>query len=116
MTEKVSKDPRPKRVRIFGKTYTIRYVPETDLPDCLGITYPNRQLILITEGLTPIEEVDTVLHEVMHGIAAQSNLGLDLETEERSVTVLATGLTGVLQDNPKFAHWITEQRSAHEHE
>lgn len=101
---------RPSKVRIFGRNFAIKYLNEEDMPEYFGLCHTMRQLIQIREGQTPIEEADTVLHEVLHGIARHAGLGMDEEMEEQAVGCLATGLIGVLQDNPEFAKWLIEKR------
>lgn len=100
---------RPTSVRVFGKTFALQYVPHEVLTDAVGVTYAMRQLIYIADEQTPVEEADTVLHELLHAIARVGNLGLSMDLEERAVTVLASGLIGVFQDNPDFAKWVTRR-------
>lgn len=47
------------------------------------------------------EVVDSLIHEILHGIFKMTNLrnGMNEEDEEHIVTVLATGLTTVMADN-----------------
>lgn len=51
----------------------------------------------------PVDELaDTIIHEVLHAIWAERELGQKVE-EEAAVTALAHGLTAVFKDNPEFA-------------
>jgi hypothetical protein len=103
--------PRPEAVRIFGRTYSIRYHrPSPLINNALGLSDTASQIIDIQDYQTPLEEADTVLHETLHGIAASMRLGLDRETEEKVVCAFATGLVGVFQDNPDFAKWLIEPK------
>lgn len=102
------KTVRPSSVRIFGRNYAFNYVPEfMGLQEC-GTTDNHNLLINIKEHQLPIEEADTVLHEVLHAI----EYTMDLDLKEHQVRALATGLLGVFQDNPKFAKYIIEQRTS----
>lgn len=102
---------RPTKVRIFGRNYSITYVPPSDLSAAnLGLCDARTQRIYCEDGQLPVEEVDTVLHEIFHAIRHTMQLPIDPETEELVVAALATGLVGVLQDNPKFAQWLITQR------
>jgi hypothetical protein len=47
------------------------------------------------------ESADTLLHEVLHCLWRAFDLGLEDE-EEHIVSVLATGLTTVMRDNPQL--------------
>lgn len=105
--------PRPTQVRIFGRTYSITYVPQSDLSNTnLGLTDHATHRIYAEDNQPPVEEVDTVLHEVFHAIRATMRVHIDPESEETMVLALATGLVGVLQDNPEFAKWLVQERPA----
>jgi hypothetical protein len=76
----------------------------------VGLTHYGPAIMDIATGQPAFATRDTVLHELMHAILAQAghSRGGD-EVEEALVGPLATGLVGVLQDNPEFAHWLTEK-------
>ena len=50
------------------------------------------------------ETVDTIIHEILHGIYSAFYMGdpNDPEEEERVVSLMATGLTTIMKDNPKL--------------
>lgn len=50
--------------------------------------------------------VDTLLHEILHGLFEYS--GLDLKVEERICSFLGTGLMQVIRDNPELVKWLTK--------
>lgn len=70
-----------KKVRILGKTWHLKYVPEEELHE-EGEEYPHKgdcdppdkknKTIRISEALTDVEELDTLLHEFLH--AAEWNM------------------------------------------
>ena len=60
---------------------------------------------LVTENLTDVFILDTLLHEIMHAIHFVGNLN-DNDDEERIVTTMATGLVGVFVDNPDLVDYI----------
>lgn len=69
----------------------------------------NKQLIQL-EALQPTKEmVDTIIHEIFHGIIKEYEIPLDGRKEERFVRDLATGITDVLQNNPKLTAWIKKR-------
>lgn len=105
--EPAKKTQRPSNVRVFGRNYTINYVPEYMGLEDYGTTSDHLLLINIKEHQLPIEEADTVLHEVLHAI----DFTMDLEISEHQIRALATGLIGVFQDNPEFAKYITEPKT-----
>ncbi|QDB71009.1 hypothetical protein bb8_p34 [Bordetella phage vB_BbrP_BB8] len=96
-------DLRPKKVRILGREYDIKYTP--DIVE-LGLCYTDKCQIKIRDDQHPVEEADTVLHEVMHGLCALMNLNLSDEVEEHVVRKLATGLTQVFMDNPHLVTYL----------
>lgn len=103
---------RPDSIRIFGRTYSITYVPAADptFPS-LGLTDADSHRIWCADGQPAVEEADTVVHEIFHAIRATMRAEVDPAVEETMVGILATGIVGVLQDNPEFAKWLIEGRN-----
>jgi hypothetical protein len=97
---------RPETVRIFGRNYRFTYPTLEGGMSSLGLTHYEEALINIREGQLPLEEADTVLHELLHVIDHTA----ELELTEKQVTVLAHGIMGMFQDNPELAEYITAQR------
>lgn len=57
----------------------------------------------------PALEVETVLHELLHGVFLNQQLHIDPDVkghEEKIVANLALGLTTVLKDNPQLVSYI----------
>jgi Zn-dependent peptidase ImmA (M78 family) len=102
----------PKKIRVMGKNLRIYRKPRVDMPEeATGFYHRDRSLIGIAQGLSPAEEADTVLHEILHAIVAHSVPGeMDEASEEKVVYALASGLYAVLQDNPKFSKYLTTKR------
>jgi Zn-dependent peptidase ImmA (M78 family) len=102
---------RPSRVRVGGHEFTIRYRKFADKEKALGLCIYKDARVEIATGQTPFDTRDTVLHEIMHALLAkQGHVGscFKNETEERYVNALASGVVGVLQDNPELAKWLIE--------
>jgi hypothetical protein len=78
----------------------------------VGRCFGGEQRIFSQDGQTLIEECDTVFHETLHGILGVMQTRLDPDIEEQAVSALATGIIGVLQDNPAFAKWLIAPREA----
>jgi len=95
----------------LGKQYAISYLPEDSLPDVYGLCHKGYQRIEVRDGLPAGEEVDTVLHEVLHAIVFGMGLRSSPATEEKFVLTIASGLLSVLQDNPRFAQWLIQPRT-----
>lgn len=101
---------RPRRIRVLGKRYDISYVAPEQLPDAYGLCHRGEQRIEIRDGLPDGEEADTVLHEILHAILHGMGVQLSEAMEEKFVLASASGLLGVLQDNPQFAKWLIKPR------
>lgn len=96
---------RPEVIRVFGRNIYVTYIDAESGMTNLGLTHLNEGIINILNNQHPIEEQDTLLHEVIHIISHLMEIGLD----EKQVTVLAHGLIGVFQDNEDFSKYITEK-------
>lgn len=100
---KTNTAPFPKKVRILGREYKVKI---SDDLDALGICSPWQCLIEVQEGQHPVEEADTVIHEIFHALCFLMNLGLTEKQEENVVRKLATGFTQVLLDNPHLLTYL----------
>jgi hypothetical protein len=97
---------RPEVVRILGRNFYVLYSSLTEGGmEQLGLTHPDEGIINIRNGQTPIEEKDTILHELIHVV---DHL-MGTEMNERQVTLLAHGLIGLFQDNQEFAEYIIKK-------
>lgn len=109
MTKKKTTE-RPTSIKIMGRDYEIIYVSPTPLGgNYLGLCDNNRQVIYIEDYQTPVEEADTVLHEVLHAIRYMAKVEIDPAEEEKMVSASATGLISVFHDNPGFAAWVSSK-------
>jgi hypothetical protein len=98
----------PKAVRIAGRDWSVRMLPRKKMKGDLGLTHLDRGLIDVATRQGLFDTRDTLLHEVFHAILRQQGRTTEGdETEELYVRALATGLMGVLQDNPEFAKWLS---------
>ncbi len=73
--------------------------------DAYGEYDHRKNTISIQEGLPPLDEANTLLHEIMHGVAyinslTQTGEPLDTENkEEMVINTLTNGLAQVFRDN-----------------
>lgn len=101
------KPRRPKAVRINGRSWRLRFRKPNEMAGNLGLTHYSLGAIDIASGQDDFDTRDTVLHETFHAVLAQQGrTSFGNEEEEQYVRALATGLMGVLQDNPEFAQWL----------
>ena len=99
---------RPEAVRLMGRTFLLNYVKGSVLADNHDFGHIDfyNQVINISDNLTPVEEADTVLHELIHAV----DLSMGLEMSEHQVHHLATGLIALFQDNPEVALYLAEDK------
>jgi hypothetical protein len=91
---------------VNGRIFKVRYSPPSTMPDAMGLCHYDKSLIELRTGQSPLDVRDTLLHEVMHAIRYSQGREYGGKVEEDYVRTLATGLLGVLQDNPEFARWL----------
>jgi hypothetical protein len=91
-------------LKILGKTYALRFVDRVELEGgdpketLMGLCSDGKQDIQVSIHQPPDALKDTLLHEIIHAIDYQMQLGL----KERQVHCLASGLVAVFLDNPEF--------------
>lgn len=100
---------RPHSIRIGGQAWCVRSLPESKMDESSGLCHYDTAVIDLATLQTPFNVRDTLLHETFHAIlASQGRTSFGNDEEELYVRALATGLMGVLQDNPQFAQWLVE--------
>lgn len=99
---------RPEAIRLMGRTFLFNYVKGSVLApdDAFGHIDVYGQVICISDDLTPVEEADTVLHELIHAV----DLTMGLDMTEHQVHHLATGLIALFQDNPELGAYFCEDK------
>lgn len=96
------------KLKIGYKVYSFLLVKRIDKKKSLGSCYlPSNHRhakghIRVVKGLSPVEQANTTLHEIMHAIAYDKGLELPNKLEERIVCAFANGLIGFARDNPRF--------------
>jgi len=100
---------RLKKIKIGGQVYKVI----TDNEICtnfnaLGVTFKDKSLIVLKDDAPDDVILDTLIHEMLHGVCANYLFDPERADEEEIVTALAHGLTQVLRDNPKLLQQIQE--------
>lgn len=92
----------PKTLRIIGKLYKLLIVEKVDEEESYGEhDYATQEIrSQQDQGFEPAR--DTVLHEALHGVDEQMDIGL----KERQVRKLGTGILALMRDNPSFVRWL----------
>lgn len=106
---------RNKFVNVLGKTYTIRFVKKArmDSEEEYGICDFSKTEILVNRDFGKDHQKDTVIHEIVHAIDED----LDLGFSEKQVRNLGCALYQVFKANPKLRRWLfTNRRRAQENE
>lgn len=101
--------PAPSLVKVNGRKILIKYVSPDAMPGASGLFRSQRSLIEISTDQEPQELKDTVIHELLHAILHTQGREYGGEAEEVYVRALATGLLGLLTDNPKLHPWLTQR-------
>lgn len=103
---------RPRRVRINGEDFAIRYRKFRPAEHAIGQCQYKKALIEVSSEQTPFNTRDILLHEIMHALLVkQGHVGQcfdNYSTEEKYVNALASGVVSVLQDNTELALWLIE--------
>lgn len=98
----------PRRVLIGHRSYDIISWSRkaSEQADARGQINPEPPAIRIATYLTPLDKVEVMLHEIIHGILWKEDLAEDIE--EDVVTTLGEGLAQVFRDNAELLEWIAK--------
>lgn len=99
---------RPERIKVISKRFTINYVQEGEgdlTEDKMGLCDTLNQVIWVEEGLKYDTQRETLVHEILHAISDEMELGLT----EVQVSGTAKGVLAVLIDNPSFAKFLLKK-------
>lgn len=95
---------RIKKIRIGGVDFEVRANPQLNLTEkACGWINVDAACIEIESCLSEQIKAETVLHEILHGIATQTRLNDEFQSkanEERIIDGFAFGLLQVIRDNP----------------
>lgn len=102
----------PKKLRIGPYDYSVELSTEPlfiegDRVEKIGMCWPQMEQIKICSKHlgSSTSAVGVLLHEAMHGIWRNQNLGSKAK-EEDAILGMETGLLQLFQDNPGFLSWI----------
>jgi hypothetical protein len=100
---------RPSAVTVLGRRVRLQWKKKESMKDCVGEWHAVRGRVDIRRGQLPVDEADTVLHELMHAILHHQGREGDVEQEEVYVRALATGTLMLLRTNPELAEWLLRE-------
>ena len=99
----------PTSVRVNGRAVQLRPRSARQMPDAYGLWYEDKNRIDYRTRLERTVQRDAILHEIFHSIRSLQGREYGGEVEEDYVRSLATGLIGVLDDNPELAQWLIQK-------
>ena len=85
----------PQTVHILGQDFTIEFIKDRKKLDYVGRCYPNANKIELVEDLPDDKLFQTYLHEVLHAIDINLNMGL----KHKQIDTLSVALYQFLKDN-----------------
>jgi len=98
---------RPNAVRVMGRNYVVCYEEDALLgTENLGICNNHQCIIVIKEGQHPVEEADTLLHEIFHAVWYCMSISEGGAMEEQVVRRMASGMLSVIMDNPHLLKYF----------
>lgn len=98
---------RPRTLKVLGRTYVCSYEPALNLGvGNVGLCDNANMVIHILDGQHPVEEADTMIHELLHAIWFIMSIDQGDVDEEAVVRRLASGLIGVFLDNPELLAYL----------
>ena len=98
---------RPTTLMILGRAYVISYEPELNFGvPTVGMCDNSNLVIHVLDGQHPVEEANTLIHELLHAIWFIMSIDHDGLDAEGRVLRLASGLVGVFLDNPELLAYI----------
>ena len=105
------RDSLPNSIKIGYAQYTFDFWPDTfaTTEEAQGEFFQVAHKIGLKESTIPsVAGVNTLLHEVLHGVVYQWALDLG-DKEEHTVNTLSNGLTTVFVDNPWLVDYIKKR-------
>jgi hypothetical protein len=100
---------RPSAVNVIGRRVRLVWKNEAAMPEQDGTWHAGKSRIDIRRGQQPIDEVDAVLHELMHAVLSHQGREDGGKVEEMYVRALATGTLTVLRSNPELTAWLLRE-------
>jgi Zn-dependent peptidase ImmA (M78 family) len=96
-----------KEVKVLNKVYKVKVKKVIREGELYGLTNHDRGQIRLLRDQPLSSAKDTLLHEVLHAIWHGHSMSYGIqneEAEEYAVTMMATGIMAVMEDNP----WLRE--------
>lgn len=99
----------PDKVFILGRPYKFRLVPGSMLQEGhVGECHYDTRELRVFNLLDPFDTVDTTIHEMFHAVLHEQGRENGGRVEEVYVRALATGLAGMMRDNPDAFRYLLD--------
>lgn len=110
----------PKKLKVWSHNIEIKkqkdpkYSIGKEVRSALGYYDSDKQVIVLKNSLKDSQEIEILIHELLHSINYYTNV-LEMSTEEdrlkeeKYVDTMAAGLTLLLKDNPELIDYIKEK-------
>ena len=93
----------PDEFKLFSQQWLVRTGTEKELPNELGMCFPDtNEVLLRTQGLPADTVIHTFLHELVHAIEQK----LELDMTERQVDLMALGIMDLFRSNPHMVELL----------
>ncbi len=92
MLNLVPQDKYPSKIHVGSEVYTIKFVRGLK---CYGVTDSGDKTIKIKKGLSPRETMKTLIHELLHAVDFEHDIGI----KHKKVYALEEALFGLIYDN-----------------
>ena len=99
----------PKSIHVAGRKWSI-VVADLTAHNALGLCDDTTATISVDPDQDEWAVRDTLLHEVLHSILRAQGRHYEGKTEERYVQAFASGLLGVLRDNPRLITYLFKDK------
>lgn len=112
MSSTTSGTEMPRLVLVGPHVYQLRFVSglmHEDGTALLGQCLTDQLRIELEEDQPESLLRETVLHELVHAIAAQYSINEDGKEEEEWASALGVGMLAVLRHNPQLTAWIVSK-------
>jgi len=113
MSFDISKSGLPRKILIGPFEHTISFKDlgvASDRPIFGIYVFEDLELSFQPGQVNKVFAVDSVLHELLHGIFRVNVLHLEktsvADSEEKIISIFATQLTQLLRANPQFRKWL----------
>lgn len=106
----MKKVTRPTRSAHNSEVFEVEFTDRmpSSHPDAAGLMHGEERKIYIREGQHPLDEAETVTHEVLHQLFCGSGHFLSMEEEEKVVWYLGNVLTRHMGNNPALWRYVID--------